>query len=113
MPHKVENIVRKEEIACYNKFLLFSQSFSQLDLERQNAALCGNGLTLPQTSPGFYVSAVQVLKTLWKKEKLLVTCISPFPTVFSTCLESFLPFSTFLQTLSVWKSKICRLGKGL
>ena len=31
-------------------------------------------LTLSQTSPGFYVSAVQVfLKTLWEKEKLLVT----------------------------------------
>ena len=31
-------------------------------------------LTLSQTSPGFYVSAVQVLKKLWEKEKLLVTC---------------------------------------
>ena len=30
-------------------------------------------LTLSQTSPGFYMSAVLVLKTLWKKEKLLVT----------------------------------------
>ena len=31
-------------------------------------------LTLSQTSPDFYVSVVQVfLKTLWEKEKLLVT----------------------------------------
>ena len=30
-------------------------------------------LTLSQTSPGFYVSVVQVLKTLWEMEKLLVT----------------------------------------
>ena len=34
-------------------------------------------LTLSQTSPGFYVSAEQVFlslfKTLWEKEKLLVT----------------------------------------
>ena len=30
-------------------------------------------LTLSQTSPGFYVSAVSLLKTLWEKEKLLVT----------------------------------------
>ena len=33
----------------------------------------GKRLTLSRTSPGFYVSAVQVLKTLWEKEKLLVT----------------------------------------
>ena len=33
-----------------------------------------NFLTLSQTTPGFYVSPVQVfLKTLWEKEKLQVT----------------------------------------
>ena len=36
--------------------------------------------------------------------------ISPFPTVFSTLLEKFLPFSSTLKLLSA--SKICRLGKG-
>ena len=46
-----------------------------------------------QTSPGFYVSVVRTsrLKTLWEKEKLLVTsnrncslqAISPFPALFS------------------------------
>ena len=30
-------------------------------------------LTLSQTSPGFHVSAVSLLKTQWEKEKLLVT----------------------------------------
>ena len=30
VPHKVENIVRKGEIACYKQFLLFSQCFPQL-----------------------------------------------------------------------------------
>ena len=30
MPYRVENIVRKGEIACYKQFLLFSQSFPQL-----------------------------------------------------------------------------------
>ena len=30
-------------------------------------------LTFSQTSPSFYVSAAQILKTLWEKEKLLVT----------------------------------------
>ena len=39
----------------------------------QSKILSGNGLTLSQTSPGFYVSAVRLLKTLWEKEKLLVT----------------------------------------
>ena len=41
----VENIVRKEEIARYKQFLLFSQCFPQLyTLVRQNVTLCGNGL---------------------------------------------------------------------
>ena len=39
--------------------------------------------------------------------------ISPFPTVFSTCLENFLPFSSDLKLLcansvSLEESKICR-----
>ena len=47
MPHRVENNVRKGEIACFKQFLLFSQCFPQLyiSLEHQNAALCGNELT--------------------------------------------------------------------
>ena len=39
-------------------------------------------LTLSQTSPGFYVSAVQVFWKLGEKEKSLVTSISPFSTIF-------------------------------
>ena len=30
VPYRVENIVRKGEIACYKQFLLFSQCFPQL-----------------------------------------------------------------------------------
>ena len=30
MPYRVENIVRKGEIACHKQFLLFSQCFPQL-----------------------------------------------------------------------------------
>ena len=30
LPHRVENIVRKGEIACYKQFLLLSQCFQQL-----------------------------------------------------------------------------------
>ena len=56
------------------------------------------------------VCSTSLLKTMWEKEKLCVTCkaISPFPTVFSTNMENFLPFHQTqycrLQTLSVWKS---------
>ena len=43
--------------------------------------------------------------------------ISPFPSLFSTHLENFLPFSLILKLLSansfsLEESKICRLGKG-
>ena len=30
MPYRVENIVRKGDIACYKQFLLFSKCFPQL-----------------------------------------------------------------------------------
>ena len=43
--YRVENIVRKAEIACYQQFLIFSQCFPQLYfLVRQNAASYGNGI---------------------------------------------------------------------
>ena len=44
----VENAVREGEIACYKQFLLFSQCFLQLSIERQNAVLCGNELNLTE-----------------------------------------------------------------
>ena len=43
------------------------------------------------------VCSTSPLKTPWEKEKLLVTAVSPFPTVFSTHLENFPPFSTNLK----------------
>ena len=57
-----------------------------------------------------------LLKTLWEKEKLLVT-VSPFPTVFSTQLDNFLPFSLNFKllsanSLSLEESKICHLVMG-
>ena len=60
-----------------------------------------------------------ILKTMWGKERLLVTSnFSFFPTVFFTHLENFLPFSSNLKLSSAnsftWEeSKICYLGKGL
>ena len=75
-------------------------------------------LNLSQTSPTFYVSAVHVFKnTVGKGEIAGNEQISLFPKVFSTCLESFLPFSTNLNfssanSFSLDETNICRLGKG-
>ena len=65
-------------------------------------------LTLSQTSPGFYVSAVLVFwKHCGKRRNCSYLAISPFPTVFSTLLENFRHFYQIqncrLQTLSVEK----------
>ena len=67
-------------------------------------------LTLSQTSPGFYVSAVQVCwKTLWGKEKLLVTSNFSFPPqcflpVWWAFFHFHLLWNCRLLALSVWKS---------
>ena len=57
----------------------------------------------------FRLCSISLLKTLWKKEKLLVT--SNFPHCFLPFWETFCYFhetSNFcLQTLSVWKSPKC------
>ena len=74
-------------------------------------------LNLSQTSPGFYVYAVQVFwKHCGKRRNCSWRAISPFPTVFSTyqILENFLLFSSNLRLLSansfsLEESKICRL----
>ena len=56
----VENTVGKGEIAHYEQFLLFPQCFQKACFAgASKGMLCGNGLTLSQTSPGFYMSAVQ------------------------------------------------------
>ena len=74
-----ENIVGKGEIARNKQFLLFSQCFllNQIivspfvhifdiislfaaNLEEPKIGISGKGLTLSQTIPGFYVSAVHV-----------------------------------------------------
>ena len=50
-------------------FFFFPQKIEFQDQMAKNAY---NELTFSKTSPGFYVSAVQVLETLWEKEKLLI-----------------------------------------
>ena len=70
----------------------------------------GQYQTLSETSPCFLfflrVCSTNLLKTL--------RAISPFPTVFSSRLENFLPFSQNLKLLSansfrLEKAKVCRL----
>ena len=79
--------------------------------------LFGLELTISQTSPGFYVSALQVFrKQCGKSEIARNEQFLLFP-VFSTHLENFLPFLSNLKlssadSLSLGKSKICRLAKG-
>ena len=89
-----------------------------------NCSLCNinfvgfQRLTLSQTCPGFYVSAVQVIwKHSGKKRNCSSRAILPFSTVFSTHLTNFLPFSSNLKlssakSFSLEESKICPLGKG-
>ena len=55
--------------------------------------------------------------TVAKRTNCLQRAISPFPTVFSTLLENFLPLSSNLKLSSansfrLEESKISRLGKG-
>ena len=75
-------------------------------------------LTLSQTSPGFYVSAVHsFLKHCGKRRNCSSRAISPFPTVFSTRLKNFPSFSSNLKLssancFSLALSKICRLARG-
>ena len=96
---------------------------------RQKVLLCGNGfkdlqekhsslgslkivivwsslqiLTLYQTSPGFYVSAVKsLLKTLWEKEKLLVRSNFSFSHIFFYLLQKLSDIFTKVEIV------VCKL----
>ena len=91
---------------------LFQYLFLKNIILTRKLDMCGvmvSLLTLPQTSPGFHVSAVKVFrKPYGKRRNCSLRAISPFPTVFSTFLEGFLPFHQIqncrLLTLSIWKS---------
>ena len=63
------------------------------------------------------VCSTSLLKTLWEKEKLLVTSNFSFSQMFSTLLENFPPIPSNLELLSanyvsLEESKFCRLVKG-
>ena len=116
--------MRIGEIACHKEFLLFSYDvfYSYLSFVRQNAALFGNGLRpilkpFPNKPWSLRVCIASLLKTLWEKEKLLVT------SNFSFSHSIFYPFGelsaiviTFeivvCKLFNLEESKICRLGMG-
>ena len=73
VPYRVENIVRKGEIACYKQFLLFSQRFPQLYVF--SASKCGivwQWLKKQNDSPS----------SLMKKASMIVWFIMLFLVVF-------------------------------
>ena len=97
--------MEKGEITLNKQFLLFSQCFQKTCCVSKDWFL--------------RVCRTSVLKTLWEKEKLLETSnfFFIFSTAFSTCLENFQPFSSYLklpdlQTLSLEEFKIFHLGEG-
>ena len=112
----VENICgEKEKLLVTSNFSLWTISpffhsvFKRLVSQGcQKVSLCGNGLTLSQTSPGLYMSGVKafwkhLLKTLGEKEKLLLTSNSSFShNVFYPLGQ---PFATFIKL----KIVVCKL----
>ena len=57
---KVENLWEKEKLHVTSNFSFSSSVFKSLvSMGCQKVSLCGNGLILSHTSPGFYVSAVE------------------------------------------------------
>ena len=60
-------------------------------------------LTLSQTIPGFYVSAVQVFVKHWEKEKLLVT------SNFSFSHSVFYSFGEISAIFIKFKIVVCKL----
>ena len=52
--------VPKGEFVCCKQFLLLLQSFRNLIVARHDVCRWLNAIALSQTSPGFYMSAVQV-----------------------------------------------------
>ena len=62
-------------------------------------------LNLSQISLGFYMFAVQVFrKQCGIRRNCSFQAISPYPTVFSTHLKNFLPFSSNLELSSAYSS---------
>ena len=121
-PERLENMVGKEQNNCHHHFLLFHHfSFfvriyikymTKVVWQRDNPALPptrkggpGTELTLSQTSPCFSCLQKNILKTLWEKEKLLVTSnFSFFPIVLYPNGELSAIFIKFEIAVCNWMS---------
>ena len=110
----VENTVGKGEIARYEQFLLFPQCFQKACFPGASKGVIVwewvNRLNPLPNKPLFLcVCRASLLKTVWEKEKLLITSNSYFSrSVFYTFCELSAILHQIknycLQTLSVWKS---------
>ena len=113
----------KKKLLVTSNFSFSHSVFKRLVSQgRQKVSLCGNGLTLSKPTlnpfpnkPWFLrVCSASLLKTLWEKEKLLVTSNFSFT---HSVFYPFLPFSSNLKSSSansfiLEESLICCLGMG-
>ena len=99
-------------------FVTFWGAWWKSDLLYMSAILWEKGLTHSHTKTPFDAPGKQAFwKHCGKRRNCSSQAISPFPTVFSTCLDNFLLFSSNLKlssanSFSLEESKICRLVKG-
>ena len=104
---------RKGKNTGYQPFSPFSTIFFKSLFFRMIKillGLCGKGLTLSQTSPGFTVCSTSLLKTLWEKKELLVT------SNFYFSHSVFYPFRELSTIFIKFRIVVCRLlqfGKSL
>ena len=91
-------------------------SANLLNLVRFKHLSFGKEPTFPQTSPRFYVSAVQVFckncRKITRNEQFLLfpRCIAPFCETFAISSNSKLSFA---NSFSLEESKVCLFGKEL
>ena len=103
-PNGLKTLSEKEKLLVTSSFS-FSFSYSVfkrlVSQGRQKVSLCGSGLSLSYTSPGFYVSPYKSFEnTVGKGEIARDEQFLLFPQCFSTHLKNFLPFSSYLKIVA-------------
>ena len=112
-----DNIPRENGKTLGTRFILFTHYL--LTLLRKKKLIHVTLLFVPFPNKPWFLRVCRksLLKTLWEKEKLVITSNFSFPSMFSTCLRNFLPFTSNLKlssanSFSLVEPIICRLGKG-
>ena len=92
---RLDNTVGKGEVDLHEQFLLFPQCFQRLVLQTSKyQGLFGKGLidnwilTLSQTSPGFYVSAIQSFWKLWSNFSFSLSVFYQFEELSANFMNS-------------------------